>query len=231
MEKLSKVIGIISYLPSRKAFGITKWFYRVNQLKNLLDKCNEIFKDIPIIIIAQNWPDQLFYNQRDIIVCRYKEPLTIVGARLELRKKFLELGCDYLIMLDGDCQIIGDAVAGEKYLQQIDENPDCWIEFNGTVFKLFAISKKIYQEIELDEVHAERNEGWEDGIYFAKLRAYCPEAYRKFKDTGLMEASVSYQDRASLWSKLGQNFDEMRANNAAWEKKYEEIAKSRKKDE
>jgi hypothetical protein len=43
-------IGIISYLPEDNGIRLN----RKNQLNILLDKCDEIFTNIPILIIAQN---------------------------------------------------------------------------------------------------------------------------------------------------------------------------------
>ena len=129
-------IGIISYLPDDRKIREN----RLYKLRMLLKKCEALF-NLPIILIAQNWKDTSILN-KSIIEYRYEEKLGITGARKELRKKFLESSFDYLNMLDDDCSIGGSDASA--YLKQIQNNPDCFIEFKKTLLKLFAISKKIF---------------------------------------------------------------------------------------
>ena len=171
---LSKVIGIISYLPDKDT---TK--RREGLLKNLINFCTTYFK-LPIIIIAQNWPKDLFADRKDITIYRYDKPLTIVGARIKLREKFLESGYDYLIMLDDDCELTGTAEGCQKYLEFIDKNPDCWIARHGSLLKLFAISKTCFKDVEYDDISLERGEGYEDTIFFAKIKKFHKNEYRCF---------------------------------------------------
>ena len=49
MSKLSKVVGIISYLPDDEKIRQ----HRFDLVVNLVIKCQELFK-LPIMIIAQN---------------------------------------------------------------------------------------------------------------------------------------------------------------------------------
>ena len=96
---LSKVIGIISYLPDDKYIRNK----RIEKLNNLILKCNQLFPGIEIIIIAQNYQDYQPKGNSIRIVDFYK-PLGITGARKALRRVFLDYCTkDYLIMLDDDC--------------------------------------------------------------------------------------------------------------------------------
>ena len=52
-------------------------------------------------------------------------PLTILGARHVLRKKFLDADYDYIIMLDDDAVIQLDyPEAANEYLAEIDKHPE-----------------------------------------------------------------------------------------------------------
>ena len=191
---LSKAIGIISYLPD----VIEKKAYRLLKLKNLIDKCAKLF-NLPVIIIAQNWPKNLLEEYHNLEIYYYDKPLTIVGARKELRKVFLEkYNYEYLIMLDDDCEIEGNSA--NNYLQQIDDNPDCWIVFSATRdLKLFAISRSIFSQIDYDEIYPEYGEGYEDWVFFEKLNVFYPKNKRYFKETGLKELSKTAYDAYSTW--------------------------------
>ena len=195
MGKLSKVIGIISYLPDNEEIRQ----HRFNLVINLVLKCQSLFK-LPIMIIAQNWPPELFKDAEEngeLIIYRYDHGLTIVGARKELRKKFLESNYDYLIMLDDDCELEGEDAS--EYLNQIDQNPGCWIEFTSSLLKLFAISKEAFKLVDYDDVSLERREGYEDWVFYEKLKAVCPVLRRRFHNTGINQHSNSTADPYSTW--------------------------------
>ena len=188
------VIGIISYLPDDTG----RRNVRSELVSNLVQRCKELF-DLPIIIVAQNWKDKNI-ESKDITIYRYDNPLTIVGARKELRRIFLESEYDYLIMLDDDCKLYG--TSAENYLRQIYENPDCWIEKQGSVLKLFAISKSVFAQVDYDDVSLEREEGFEDWVFFAKLRKLIPpEKHKKFQNCKVWEKSYCTGDPYSTWFK------------------------------
>ena len=194
MKKLSKVIGIISYLPD----DLEIRNHRKNKLLNLIFKCNCLFK-LPIIIIAQNYKDEDFIHFKNCTLYTYKNKLGITGARKELRKVFLKSEYDYLIMLDDDCEIKGES--GEHYLSQIDENPGCFIEFNKTLLKLFAISKEVFSKVDYEDINVEAGEGFEDRIFVNKLRKLYIDKRREFKDTFIEQHSISTEDEYSTWYK------------------------------
>ena len=191
--KLKCVIGIISYFPDDK--NITNQRYQ--KLCALLTKCHQLF-NLPIIIIAQNWKSDLV-RVPWVTIYRYPEKLGITGARKELRKIFLESDYDYLIMLDDDCEVYGNS--GKEYLKQIDENPDCFIEFNKTLLKLFAISKTLFKEVDYGDLNPENGEGFEDRLFVNTLREKFPGCRREFKNTGVEQHSESTADPLSTWYK------------------------------
>ena len=193
---LSKAIGIISYLPD----DVTIRSKRIDKLNSLLIRCNIIFPNIQIVIIAQNWKDYYPYNYPNLWVVNFDKPLGITGARKALRRVFLDYcNKDYLIMLDDDCELKG--TSGVKYLEQIDNNPDCFIEFNKTLLKLFAISKTILSQVDYDEVNPEDGDGFEDRVFVNKIRKKFPDKQREFKNTGISEYSISTRDELSTWYK------------------------------
>ena len=215
MEKLSKVVGIISYLPD----DVNKREHRLVKLTQLIKDCNRLF-DLPIIIIAQNWPDDLFKDEKNLIIHRYEKPLTIVGARKELRRVFLEeYNYDYLIMLDDDCEIVGNDAT--RYLKQIDDNPDCWILTVWSELKLFAISRTIFAKTTYDDVREEYKEGWEDWVFLAKLTIFLPTQKRWFKDTGLRDLSKTAADPYSTWYKNDITMCELYSKTLDHIKKYD----------
>ena len=189
---LSKVIGIISYLPNNKDIKGN----RLKKLKNLVGKCNEIFA-LPIIIIAQNYKQEDF----DYLKC-YKninfyvfDKLGIVGARNKLRDIFLNLNYDYLIMLDDDCKLEGYKSSGRQYLEQIDNNPNKFGEFNNTLLKLFAISKYIFNKIDFNsDIDPEKESGFEDRYFVNYLRKKYPNNRFIFNVPSLEEISISTGD-------------------------------------
>ena len=198
-----KVIGIISYLPDDSKIRAE----RFRKLNELIVSCNHLL-NLPIIIIAQNWSN-LNIISSNVTIYKYENKLGIVGARKELRKKFLKLDYDYLIMLDDDCTLYGSS--GENYLKQIDANPDCFIEFMKTLLKLFAISKSLFAQVDYDDINPEDGEGFEDRIFVNKLRKLFPEKRREFKDAGIYQSSISTKDPLSTWY-TNQNIREMLDN-------------------
>lgn len=190
---MKKCIGIISYLPDDEKVREV----RVRRLNKLLHKLDEIF-NLPIIIIAQNYQDFL-PNSDNYILIESTKPLGIVGARKKLRKVFLESNYDCLIMLDDDSDIIGTRENAKKYLDQLDQHPGMFYEFNKSLLKLFAISKEIYENIDFDDINPEKGEGFEDRIFVAKLREKFPDKRFIIEKGKLDEYSISTMDANSTW--------------------------------
>jgi hypothetical protein len=132
------------------------------------------------------------------IVYHY-EKLGITGARRELRKRFLESPYEYLIMLDDDCIIGGDQEAAVRYLRTIDAHPDAYGTFAGTLFKLFAISRTMYEKVDFPPLEAERGEIFEDIFLVSLLRKRWPHQEFSLAGCGLTETSDSAWDKSSTW--------------------------------
>lgn len=185
-------IGIISYLPDNKI----KRANREYQLNKLIKDCNRIF-NLPIMIIAQNWKD--FSIDDNITLFKYDQPLGIVGARKELRQKFLNSDYDYLIMLDDDCEIQGTRSSGINYINEIKNHPGMFGIFNGTLLKLFAISKEIFLQLDYGNGNVESGDFFEDILFVNTLLKKYPNKKFQFKKQDIFEKSNNYNDPNSTW--------------------------------
>lgn len=183
-------IGIISYLPDNKKIREK----RVEKLKQLILKCDQLF-NLPILVITQNWKD-INIESNNLIKYNYNQPLGIMQARNILREKFLDSPYDYIILLDDDSEIKG--TSAQKYLEQIKSNPDCFIEFQKSRLKLFAISKHCFNKVQF-EIQPEKEEGFEDRLFLDRLKEKLPEKRRCFQNTGLEETSLCSNDIYSTW--------------------------------
>lgn len=121
----------------------------------------------------------------------YYEKLGITGARRELRQKFLESDYDYLIMLDDDCVLTGTPEAASRYLAIIEDHPEAFGTFKGTLFKLFAISREMFALVDFPNLEAERGEIFEDIFLVSLLRQKYPEKEFDLSRCGLTETSDS----------------------------------------
>lgn len=190
---VTKVIGIISWLPSDETRGIRK-----ERLEQLLIQCDKLF-NLPIMIIAQNW-DNTVKTTANCVVFSY-DKLGITGARKKLREKFLESNYDYLIMLDDDCMLVGTKVDATKYLEQIDKNNKSFGIFKGTLLKLFAIPKFIMEKVDYNDINAENGEGFEDMVFVEICKRMFPYNFFFFNRYGLDDRSDSANDKFSTWWK------------------------------
>lgn len=201
---MNKVIGIISYLPKDKVIREN----RRNKLRYLVYKCS-IHLNLPIIIIAQNWKEEDFQeiklSKGEIFTF---DKLGIVGARKKLREIFIDSKYDYLIMLDDDCMIDATTNGSKLYLKEIDEHPSGYGIFNGSLLKLFAISKDIIKEVDYPNISVEDGEGFEDKIFVSTLESKFPNSEFEFSKEEIWEESISTLDPYSTWC-TNQNLDDM----------------------
>ena len=173
---------------------------RMSRLKNLLPKCDDIFKK-DIIIVCQNWKDESLppLNNSKLILYKYKSKLGITGARKTLRGIFLNSDYDYLIMLDDDAELRGNANDGYNYLRQIEENPNKYGLFKELLLKLFAISKYVYSLVDFPNLEAEKGELFEDMWLIMYLNKHYQDRKFVFKRYGLDDVSNSGSDSHSTW--------------------------------
>jgi len=193
---LSKCIGIISYLPN-------KWSHRNNRiikLITLLDKVNNLF-NLPIILLAQNYKPQDISRIKldNMTILEYEKPLGIALARETLRKYFLSSKYDVIILLDDDCEIIGNDAS--EYLRQIDNNPNKLGAMHDALHKLMSIPRNIYEKYSYDLVNTPDNHiAFEDSLFYWPLIAEDNKQKFNFINTGLKDISKSRKDKLSSWS-------------------------------
>ena len=215
-SSVHKVFGIISYFPSNDSPAhIETRRERSRRFRELLFKLEELWPDIDIIVIAQNWQDfELPHIKNKIIQYDYQK-LGILGARRELRKKFLESKYDYLIMLDDDGRVL--QANPNLYVQTIDEHPKGIgvIRHRSCPLMFLAISKYIYQQIDMPDVDAEKGEGFEDDIFVANCFSQFPDLAYDFPKECIEEFSLKYTGPGacpSTWAKEQKyDWDYMRA--------------------
>ena len=123
-------------------------------------------------------------------------------ARKTLRKEFLKLDYDYIIMLDDDAIIQCDAdTAANDYLTELDKHKTgfCFIHAKGyknavvrtldtyaaAQLNLCAISRDIYTKEDIPDIDPQKGQGFEDHCYsvllhvkYAKDEFYPPETIR-----------------------------------------------------
>lgn len=193
-SSLRKVFGIISYFPDNDSeYHIRTRKERSRRFRELLFKLEELWPDIDIIVIAQNWQDfQLPPTENDITIYEYPK-LGILGARRELRKKFLASSYDYLIMLDDDGMIQCDDPS--IYMSEIDKHPDGMgvIRRVGCPLMLLAISKYVYSKIDMPDMDAENDGGFEDDLFVATCFAKLPDHCFDFPEGCVTETSFRYK--------------------------------------
>lgn len=174
---IKKVFGIISYFPDNDSdYHIETRRERSRRFRELLFKLEELWPDVDIMVIAQNWQDFELPEIKNKITTFHYDKLGILGARRELRKRFLASPYDYLIMLDDD--FIVEADDPKLYMDEIDKHPDGFgaLKRNPpSPLPFFAISKTIYNQIDLPNIDPEKGQGFEDDVFTA-------QCFAKFKD-------------------------------------------------
>lgn len=204
-SSVRKVFGIISYFPNNdSAYHIETRKERSRRFRELLFKLEELWSDVDIMIIAQNWQDFEIPQIKNKTKVFHFGKLGILKARKELRNRFLQSDYDYLIMLDDDAII--SAENPNLYMSEIDNHPDGMgvIRHENSPLNLLAISKTIYTEIDMPNVDPEKGDGFEDNIFVATCFAKFPEKCFDFPSECVSETSFHYNGPGkcpSTWSK------------------------------
>ena len=219
-SSIKKVFGIISYFPNNdSAYHIETRRERSRRFKELLFRLEELWPDIDILVIAQNWQDFELPEIKNKIITFHYDKLGILGARRELRKQFLASEYDYLIMLDDDGRIVN--ANPEKYMEEIDAHPSGIgvIRHRMCPLMFLAISKDLYSQIDMPEIHAEKGEGFEDDVFVAQCFNMFPDKAFDFSKDCIEEFSLKYTGPGacpSTWareSKLDWNYMRSHTNN------------------
>lgn len=193
MTILKKVFGIISYFPDNDSeYHIKTRRERSRRFRELLFKLEEYWPDVDIMVIAQNWQEFELPKIRNKIITFHYDKLGILGARKELRKKFLETNYDYLIMLDDDGMIT--TTDPGLYMREIDDHPGGVgvIRHNRCPLMLLAISKEIYSQVDMPDIDPEKGEGFEDDLFVATCFAKFPKVSFDFSPNCVREISFKY---------------------------------------
>ena len=195
-------IGIVSWLPDdadhRKQ--------RITRFKSTLNQLDKAFGDrVDYLFIAQNW--QNFKLPKEIenkaTIFKY-DKLGILRARKELRKKFLELNYDYLIMSDDDVILeYKDSSVIDDYINALEKHPQgfMFLQYSWSL-NLCAISRWIYEREDMVDIDPEKNEGYEDTCFPNLLHYKYPD--KEFKVNGIkftQHLSANRKNVKSTWMK------------------------------
>ena len=213
--KPSKVFGIISYFPDNDTpYHIETRRERSRRFRELLFKLEELWPDIDIMVIAQNWQNFELPEIKNKIIRYDYEKLGILGARKELRKQFLKSEYDYLIMLDDDARIATDAP--QEYINMLDNNPNGIgvLRRCNAPLNLCAVSKYVYSQIDMADLDPENNEGFEDDLFVAACEYQFPDKFFMFPEGLVSETALNYKgpgECPSTWAReRSRNWDYMR---------------------
>ena len=113
----------------------------------------------------------------------------------------MQSGFDYLIMLDDDCILEGKPEDGQRFLRILAANPGKYLKKDNE-FKLFAISRSLYEKYPLPPLEVEKGTGIEDFAFFTMLKSLAPkDEIKGFNWGGLKDASVWANDRTTSWDR------------------------------
>ena len=168
--------GVPSWLPDKEPDRTQ----RKERINRLFKQLNDLWPNIDILVIAQNWQDFKPTETQNKQIIKLYKPLGILGARKALRAEFLAAGYDYIIMFDDDAIIKCDNKhAHLDFIAEIEKHPQgfCFIHGNnskyhpyiGAQLNLCAISKFIYEQEPMVDIDPQKDEGYEDSIFACLL--------------------------------------------------------------
>ena len=173
---MKKVFGIPSWLPDTEPARTQ----RKERINRLFKQLNDLWPDIDILVIAQNWKDFKPIETKNKQIIKIYPELGILKARQTLREEFLKLDYDCIIMFDDDAIIKCDNDhAHIDFMNEVDKHKDgfCFIHgknnkyhpYIGAQLNLCAISRYIYEKEPMVDIDPQKNEGYEDTIYACLL--------------------------------------------------------------
>lgn len=241
MSEVKKVIGIVSWMPD----NLQERKVRFKCFNNLLKQINQYFPDIPLMIIAQNWNSVEPTILNEATIYKYNIRLGIIGARVELAKKFLnDSDADYIIMFDDDCVIkCTEPNANIKYIEAINNNPNGFAFLKGnsddgangspnpykdSCLNLCAISRDIMVKTPMPIIDPEQSQAFEDRIWSMLLHKKHANVEFNIPDC-ITTAHFHDPNVPSTWSRRKpHNWRALRANTLVIEQyieKYGEMPK------
>ena len=186
-------IGIISYFPDDESRSV-----RIDRLKKLLRQLNNHFK-LPIIIVAQNWKE-FKVEQGNIAVFNY-DKLGITGARITLRKHFLNSVYDYIIMFDDDMELSEDQSEYDNYISTIESTKKEYYYVKNYLNNFSCISRRGFDRVNYDlSVDPEQGTGYEDWVFNEKCKRLLDSMDIKTK-LPAYDRSHFLDDQYSTWNK------------------------------
>ena len=193
-------LGIISYLPDDPGLRDI----RISRLENLLIQCDNWFQ-LPIIIVAQNWKDDINLETKNskIILYKYSDKLGITKARETLREKFISSEFDRMISIDDD-MVLSSHENVRKYINAI-LGPEDFFFVDKWILNFSCISKFGAKSIPFDtNVNPEEGTGFEDWLYFRKCKRYL-RSKRLIIPVGKGVRADYLNDKYSTWDDLDVN--------------------------
>lgn len=224
--KVKICFGIISWLPD----NVEARKLRIERLERLFKQLEELWPEIPVIVVCQNWKDfNPGYSKH--IYFKY-DRLGILKARKTLRNHFLQSEYNYLIMFDDDAIIqVDDDHAAVDYMDAIKKNPRgfCFIHGSGSSpytdyadsqLNLCAISRDIVQLEDIPDYDPQKSEAFEDRIYSALLHfKYKDKEFLPPINIRCIHFKNPNEPAPSTWSREKKyNWRLMRENTCAIEK-------------
>lgn len=217
---MKPVFGIVSYFPweqpDRKQ--------RQDRLDRLVKQLSDLWPDVPIIVISQQWKWYTLEGKCKNKVLRYDYPkLGILAARQKLRERFLENDFDYLIMFDDDAIIQMDRPdLAKKYMEELNKHPSgfCFIDgqgsspftsYNDSQLNLNAISRDLYEKEPIPNVDPQQSVAFEDRIWstllhfkYSDLEFKAPQGIRciHFKNPNETAPSTWSSEKVYNWRQM-----------------------------
>lgn len=153
---------------------------RAERINRLFEQLNSLWPDIDILVIAQNWKNFKPVETNNKQIIKEYPALGILGARKILRKEFLTLKYDYIIMFDDDAIIeCDDDHAHLDFIKEVEKHPQgfCFIHghnskyhpYTAAQLNLCAISRFIYLHEDMVPIDPQKKEGFEDSIFACLL--------------------------------------------------------------
>jgi hypothetical protein len=115
---MNMMIGIISYLPNNELRA-----KRLQASRTQIEVLHKLFNEHKITIVAQNYADDDYLNDDNIIYRRYSEGIGAGAARNVLLEEFYKSDYDWLFILDDDT-IFYPYYNYEDFIYEIESNPE-----------------------------------------------------------------------------------------------------------
>lgn len=230
---MNKCFGIISWLPDKEPARQQ----RKDRVNRLFKQLNSLWPEIDILIITQNWKNFTPIEIKNKInKVDFEKGLGILKARKTLRKEFLKLDYDYLIMLDDDAIIKCESqTAAKDFMDEVNKHKDgfCFIHhknyetkeetaidtYAAAQLNLCAISKYILSKEDIPSVDPQKGEAYEDRVYSVLLHHkyhdyefYPPKTIRCIQFQNAHEVAPStWAYGSSKFLKLSERTDKIAA--------------------